>query len=92
MNTLPDSVKPYKKTSLFSLEADTIPRPFLTSHSTKEGVWGVLHVIEGELVFCNDEADTKTTVAKDEQTVIAPTMKHHLEVSSPVAFYVEFYR
>lgn len=90
MNTLPEHVSAYKKTKLFTSEC--CPAAFLKEHSTAEGVWGVLHITKGGLVFCDDETGEDTPLTEGEQTVIATAMRHHLKLEGYAEFFVEFYR
>ncbi|WP_263322161.1 DUF1971 domain-containing protein [Endozoicomonas sp. Mp262] len=89
MTKLPSSVTPYKKTTIFT--SDNIPKAFLKEHSTAPGTWGILHIIEGTLIFCDDETGQEYPLAKDKKMVIAPTKRHHLKLSGYAEIYVEFY-
>lgn len=89
MNTLPDSVSPYKRTEIFTSES--IPAAFLREHSTADSVWGVLNVTKGFLIFCIDDTLEKIHLEPSGHMVIAPGMKHHLEINGYAEFYVEFY-
>lgn len=89
MKTLPDTVSPYKRTALFT--SDTIPAGFLREHKTPEGVWGVLNITKGSLIFCINDTSEKIQLEQSGQVVIAPRMKHHLELNGYAEFYVEFY-
>ncbi len=90
MKTLPENVTAYKRTKLFTSE--NIPGALLREHSTAENVWGVLHVTIGNITFYNDETGEETVLGKDDDFVISPAMRHHLEINSYAEFYVEFYR
>lgn len=45
MKTLPEDVRPYRRTPTFT--ESTIPPSLLMDHTTKPGVWGVIHVVTG---------------------------------------------
>jgi len=47
MKLLPDNVSPYKKTPEFTELA--VPKGLLKDHRTKEGVWGKIVILEGNL-------------------------------------------
>ena len=92
--SLPPSVAPYKRTAEFS--ETTVPAGLLKAHSTKAGVWGLIHVLEGELVY----RITDPRRAPSEQVltpsgapgVVEPAILHEVAPRGPVRFYVEFHR
>ena len=49
MSRLPRDAKPYRRTDTFT--SATIPAGLLRSHATKAGVWGLIHVLQGHLVY-----------------------------------------
>ncbi|WP_062270174.1 DUF1971 domain-containing protein [Endozoicomonas arenosclerae] len=91
MSTLPDHVAAYKQTPVFS--QDSIPAGLLKTHRTKQGVWGLLQVLEGTVIFCPEqEGAEKIKLSSGEQWVIEPEQEHHLELDGPVSCFVEFYK
>ena len=42
---LPGGLEPYKRTNTFT--EDSVPAGLLAEHSTKDGVWGLIHVEKG---------------------------------------------
>jgi tellurite resistance-related uncharacterized protein len=46
--TLPDDVKPYRRTEVFT-EA-TVPRGLL-QHTIRNATWALIHVLEGQLAY-----------------------------------------
>ena len=46
----PPDAEPYKQTRSFTEE--TVPATLLNEHSTKDGVWGLIHVEQGKLRYC----------------------------------------
>lgn len=91
---LPPDVAPYKRTPIFT--ADTVPVGLLRDHSTKEGCWALIHVLEGRLLYVVEDtrrAHSSTWLVPDEKPgLIEPTMLHRVEVTTSVRFQVEFYR
>jgi len=86
----PDDLVAYKKTPEFTEE--TIPKGFQKDHSTKAGVWGLLHVLEGTLIYTvNEPAVRQYEVKQGEQAVIAPCLLHSAVPKGKVKFYVEFH-
>ncbi|KEQ16819.1 hypothetical protein GZ78_19300 [Endozoicomonas numazuensis] len=91
MNSLPDHVMAYKKTPVFT--QGSMPPGLLKTHKTKQGVWGVLSVLEGSVVFCPEQEDAKKIkLSAGDQWVIQPDQEHHLELDGLVSCYVEFYK
>lgn len=91
MKTLPPDVAPYKQTPEFT--ESSIPDGLLNEHSTKEGVWGRIVVLEGRLEYTINEPEREVIVL-DPQTfgVVEPTIKHQVKPLGQVRFYVEFHR
>lgn len=91
---LPQGLQSYKRTPSFT-EA-TVPAALLADHSTKEGVWGLIHVEEGRLRYqVTDPRRAPTERVLDPQGapgVIEPTMLHRVEPLGAVRFHVEFLR
>ena len=91
---LPPSAKPYKQTPVFT-EA-SVPGALLGEHSTKEGVWGLIHVEEGTLHYLVTDprrAQTERILTPDsEPGVVEPTIIHRVKPVGAVRFYVEFWR
>ena len=91
MKGLPDDVSLYKRTPDFT--TDTVPAGLLHSHNTKEGVWGKIVVLEGQLRYRILEPNLEELVL-DPMTpgVVEPTIRHEVAPLGEVRFYVEFYR
>jgi len=91
---LPDRAEPYRRTLVFT-EA-TVPRALLRGHSTKEGAWAVIHVLDGQLVYrVTDPRRSRWECVLTPRTlpaVIEPTILHEVEPRGSVRFFVEFYR
>lgn len=89
MKQLPDNVKPYKATPVFTNE--TIPNGLIKDHSTKSGVWGVIHVTTGELEYVI-KGEGVYILTPNKQGVVEPEILHHIRPLGAVSFYVEFYK
>jgi tellurite resistance-related uncharacterized protein len=91
---LPDGVVAYRQTPIFT-EA-TIPAALRSEHRTKEGVWGLIRVLEGKLAYRIKDARRPLTefllTPKTIPAVIEPTITHEVEPRGPVRFVIEFYR
>ena len=87
---MPDDFAAYRKTAEFTEK--TMPTGLLNDHSTKPGVWGKIHVIEGSLMYCVDALGSKFEISPGAPGIVIPEVKHHIEPIGPVTFFVEFYR
>ena len=91
---LPGGLSAYKRTPTFT--EISVPRGLLNDHSTKEGVWGLIHVEEGRLLYIVTDprrsfAD-RILVPGGKPGVAEPTITHRVEPLGPVQFCVEFLR
>lgn len=80
---------PYKITPVW--DQDTLPAALRHEHNTKAGTWGVLRVLEGEvlLVFLAPAAAVRVT--PDAPALIPPEAVHHVELSGAMKMQVEFH-
>ena len=81
---------PYKSTPEF--DQDSLPEAIRSAHNTKQGVWGLLVVDEGEVRLVFHEPCREVTVSPGKPAVIPPQVVHHVEVDGPMRMHVEFYR
>lgn len=88
------SLKSYKTTPTFT--QDRVPAGLLSDHSTKEGVWGLIHVARGKLRYCvtdpRRENEERILEPGSAAGVVEPTIVHRVEPLGPVEFHVEFLR
>ena len=93
-SALPGDVRSYHRTAIFTRE--TVPAALLKAHSTKQGVWGLIHVLEGALRYVIvDERRAATEailVADGPPGVGEPEILHHVEPLEAARFCVEFHR
>lgn len=91
---LPENAQPYHRTGNFT--QTTVPAGLLKAHSTKEGVWGLIHVLEGRLAYRvidprRPRSETILTPDTD-RGVVEPTILHEVEPLGAVLFFVEFHK
>ena len=87
---LPADFQPYKRTAEF--DEHTIPAGLRADHTTKRGVWGVIHVLAGSLVYIVESPLAREQVVGAGQTaIVVPEVKHRVRPEGPVRFFVEFY-
>jgi tellurite resistance-related uncharacterized protein len=88
---LPAEAEAYRSTPVFT-EA-TIPSGLLRSHSTASGVWGLIHVLEGRLLYrVLDPLSERILEPGLTPGVVEPTVLHEVASLGPVSFYVQFHR
>lgn len=87
---LPENVAPYKRTSVF--DQDNLPAAFSRDHRTKPGVWGVIHVLEGELAYTITTPRDEQILNPDMPGIVRPEQLHHVQPLGKVRFFVEFHR
>jgi len=87
-------LEPYKCTAAFT--QSTVPAGLLADHSTKDGVWGLIHVEEGKLRYLVTDprrASTDEVLTPDTaRGLVEPTILHRIEPIGAVTFHVEFLR
>ena len=89
MKNLPDNVVAYQRTNLFT--QDSVPPGLLKNHSTKEGVWGLIQVENGQLEYTIENKEIHI-LTPEKSGVVEPTVTHHVKPLGEVLFSVEFYR
>ena len=91
---LPDGVQSYRRTAVFT--QDTVPAGLLKAHSTRDGVWALINVLEGELIYRVTDprrpASQRVLTPGTLPGVIEPTILHAVEPRGAVRFFVEFHR
>lgn len=90
LTELPEGLTLTRTTDVF--DNDSVPAGLLRAHRTASGVWGRLVVRRGALRFVfEDQIDQPITLAEGGHVAIAPGRRHHVELTDPAAFVVEFY-
>jgi tellurite resistance-related uncharacterized protein len=91
---LPASLVPYRRTPEFT--ALTVPKGLLQAHSTRPGVWGLIHVVEGALTYrvvdVTRSPGERRLTADVPPGVVEPGILHEVQPEGAVRFYVEFHR
>lgn len=86
----PEGLHEYRRTPEFT-EAD-IPAGLLQDHTTKDGVWGLIHVLEGRLEYTVQEPEQQSfELTTGDAGVVVPGMKHHVRPLGTVRFCVAFH-
>ena len=88
---IPISAAAYKRTAEFT--QSSIPTALTANHSTKAGVWGLIHVVEGQLRYVVEPPlACEQIVEPTRPAVIVPEVIHRVVPEWPVRFFVEFHR
>lgn len=88
---LPEGFAPYKVTPDF--DEATVPKALLAEHTTRSGVWGLVEVTRGMLVYVVDGlGGRRFELTPGTPGVVAPEVVHHVEIVGPVVFRVRFHR
>ncbi|MEO8185324.1 MAG: DUF3565 domain-containing protein [Deltaproteobacteria bacterium] len=89
---MPTGHGPYKRTASFT--DATVPQGLLHRHSTKAGVWALVHVSRGALELFETEAggECRQLVSAGQNAVIRPEVEHRVAPLGELEFFVEFWR
>lgn len=88
-DALPPEVAPYRRTPDFTEQ--TLPAGLRRDHSTKPGVWALIHVLEGRLRYCAPAWNHDVVLEPGEVGIIAPQVAHFVEPAGAVRMFVEFH-
>lgn len=93
MKSLPEGVAHYKSTPVFT-EA-TVPAALQRSHTTAEGTWARITILEGSLLYRITDARVpaeEILLTPETHGVVEPRIEHEVAVVGPVRFQVDFHR
>jgi tellurite resistance-related uncharacterized protein len=88
-STLPDDLTAYKRTPVF--DQDSLPAGLRREHRTKEGVWALIRVLEGRLLYRILTPFQERVLTPEISGVVEPQQAHEVQPLGPVRFFVEFY-
>lgn len=88
---LPAGLEAYARSPEFT--SDNLPAKLQASHATKAGTWGLLHVLEGKILYRLEAPRSgEKLAAAGETVVIESEVPHRVEFLEPGRMFVEFYR
>ncbi len=88
---VPAGFAAYKRTP--ELDETSIPAGLLKDHSTKPGVWGVIHVLAGQLRYIVEPPLARELVLDSAAPgIVVPGVLHRVAPLTAVKFFVEFHR
>jgi tellurite resistance-related uncharacterized protein len=80
---------PYRSTPVFT--NDTLPDALRRAHSTKAGVWGLLKVLKGTILYVTEETGECQMVQAPGTVMILPQQLHSVEPQGDIEMQVDFY-
>ena len=80
---------PYRSTPIFDQE--TVPAALRRRHDTKEGVWGLIRVIEGELKLTILDPPSEAVLTPGNPGLVLPRQPHFATPTGPMKMQVDFY-
>lgn len=86
---LPAGLALLKRTPVF--DQSTIPSGLRRNHRTAAGVWGVIRVVDGRLLYRTIEPAAERILDPQHFAVVRPAQMHEVAPLGPVRFFVEFY-
>jgi tellurite methyltransferase len=86
---IPEGFLSYRCTKTFT--TDSIPVGLQNKHSTKTGVWGIIHVLAGSLRYCIYEPYHLVVLLDAGSTaIVIPQVEHDVHPLGDVEFFIEF--
>ncbi|WP_417618364.1 DUF1971 domain-containing protein [Parasphingorhabdus sp.] len=85
-----EPVAPYGASPIF--DENSLPDKLRNEHSTKDGTWGLLRVLEGEVELVFIDPPSQRLVTVDDPAPIPPQSPHFVKLTGPMKMQVEFYR
>lgn len=82
-------VLPYRSTPVF--DQDTLPTALRARHDTKAGVWGLIRVIEGQLLLTYLDPKSEVILSPENPGLILPRQPHFVTPVGAVKMQVDFY-
>jgi tellurite resistance-related uncharacterized protein len=86
---LPAGLAAYKRTPVF--DEASLPTGLRREHRTKPGVWALIHVLEGRLLYRVLDPPGEQILTPGTPGVVRPDEPHAVEPLGPVRFFVEFH-
>ena len=81
---------PYAASPVF--DEQSLPEKLRKDHQTKEGTWGLLRVLEGEVRLIFTDPHREVLVTPDKPAPIAPMANHYVVPLGKMKMQVEFHR
>jgi tellurite resistance-related uncharacterized protein len=84
------TITPYASSPIFAEQS--LPDALRNDHRTKDGTWGVLRVLAGEVRLVFIDPPSQVLVTPETPALIPPQATHFVELLGKMTMQVEFYR
>ncbi|WP_439470120.1 DUF1971 domain-containing protein [Blastomonas fulva] len=84
------TLTPYASSPVF--DEQSLPDKLRNDHRTKDGTWGLLRVLDGEVRLIFTDPPREVLVTPDTPAPIAPLATHYVVPLGKMSMQVEFYR
>jgi len=84
-----NSPAPHRSPPIF--DACSLPAALQREHRTKEGVWGVIRILEGQLKLRLLPSGDEQMLTPQCPGLVLPDQPHLVEVCGPVSVQVDYY-
>ena len=81
--------QPYRTTPVF--DENSLPAGLRRDHRTNAGVWGVIRVLEGEVVFTQLSPRAEQRLSLGRPGLVLPDQPHFVTPAGPMRMQLEFY-
>lgn len=81
---------PYRSSPVFT--EVTLPSALRSEHSTKEGVWAVIQILEGELLYAEFDSPSEQLLTPAKPVVVSPQVRHFVTTIGHLRMRIDFYR
>ena len=78
--------------SSLNFTRETIPEALQREHTLASGRWGVLHILEGSILFVDLETGNERLAEAPDRVIIHPGAPHKVVVSGPLTCRIDFFR
>ena len=80
---------PYRSTPVF--DETSLPAALRREHRTKAGAWGLIRVLEGEVIYTVLDPPGEQRLTPERPAVILPQQPHFVTPVGKIRMQVEFY-
>ena len=87
--SLPAGLTAYKRTPIF--DQDSLPAGLRREHRTKAGVWALIHVVEGSLLYRILDPPGEQILTVGTPGIVSPEQPHEVTPLGAMRMFVEFY-
>jgi tellurite resistance-related uncharacterized protein len=84
------TIAPYASSPIF--DEQSLPDALRKDHRTKDGTWGVLRVLTGQVWLVFIDPPSKVIVTPETPALIPPQATHFVELLGKMTMQVEFFR